>query len=183
MINILRKYYHRNFLYIFIVIILIVLSFWVGTAYATTPHKVRMRPESFSNRPEYKPSVLITTTTIPKIAIKNIPIKVVEIPHQGISNVVTINDDHQLLMFQAGIPEAEWANVEWLVAKESGWNPQAQNRSSGACGLPQSLPCSKLPQGINTAPVDQLIWMNNYVVSRYSSWSAAVAHSRSKGWY
>lgn len=80
------------------------------------------------------------------------------------------------------IPRDQWGYAEWLVQKESGWNPNAVNRSSGACGLAQALPCSKVP-GNPHDPVNSLNWMNGYVTGRYGSWENAVAHSRAKGWY
>lgn len=81
-------------------------------------------------------------------------------------------------MDQAGITDQ--ANAHILIMRESGCNPNAVNRSSGACGIPQALPCSKLG---TSDPVEQLRWMQNYVVRRYGSWANAVAHSTSVGWY
>lgn len=80
------------------------------------------------------------------------------------------------------------ANTMYLINKESHCNPNALNRSSGACGIPQALPCSKMgpvnADGTSGAdPVTQLKWMNGYVMGRYGSWDAAAAHSRAKGWY
>jgi len=76
----------------------------------------------------------------------------------------------------------DWELVNWLVSKESGWNPNAVNRSSGACGLGQQLPCGKWPHQWND-PVGALIDMNQYVLSRYKSWAAAKAWHLSHGWY
>lgn len=85
-------------------------------------------------------------------------------------------------MRAAGVNDMETAYL--LIMKESGCNPRIWNGGgSGACGIPQSLPCSKLPQGINTPPVDQIVWMQNYVNARYGSWDAAWAHSEAKNWY
>jgi hypothetical protein len=82
----------------------------------------------------------------------------------------------------SNIPQSQWGYADYLVQKESGWNPNAQNPSSGACGLAQALPCSKL--GANwTNPIVALNWMNGYVMGRYGSWENAVAHSKSMGWY
>ncbi len=82
----------------------------------------------------------------------------------------------------SNIPEPMWGYADWLVQKESGWNPNARNVSSGACGLAQALPCSKVP-GNPLDPVNSLNWMNGYVNGRYGTWEAAVQHSRQKGWY
>jgi uncharacterized protein YabE (DUF348 family) len=82
----------------------------------------------------------------------------------------------------SGIPEASWGAADYIVSRESGWNPNATNRSSGACGLAQALPCSKVP-GNPYDPIDSLRWMNGYVIGRYGSWEAAVAFKQANGWY
>lgn len=75
-------------------------------------------------------------------------------------------------MAAAGIAESDWGYVDYIVSKESGWNPNATNRSSGACGLVQALPCSKVP-GNGYDPVDNLRWANGYATGRYGSWAGA----------
>lgn len=86
------------------------------------------------------------------------------------------------LMAQAGIPESQWSSAYSLIQKESGWNSGARNRSSGACGLVQAYPCSKL--GPNWSdPLVALRWGNSYVNGRYGGWNQAWAHSQRKGWY
>ena len=82
----------------------------------------------------------------------------------------------------SGIAQEDWGYADWLVQKESGWNPNSRNVSSGACGLAQALPCSKVP-GNPLDPIDSLNWMNGYVKGRYGSWANAVSHSKSNGWY
>lgn len=81
-------------------------------------------------------------------------------------------------MQQAGV--TDMVNARILIMRESGCNPNARNVSSGACGIPQALPCSKLG---TSDPVAQIKWMQNYVNNRYGSWANAVAHSNSVGWY
>lgn len=81
-------------------------------------------------------------------------------------------------MNQAGITDQ--GNAYILIMRESGCNPNAVNRSSGACGIPQALPCSKLG---TSDPVEQLRWMQGYVVARYGSWANAVAFHNSHNWY
>lgn len=75
-------------------------------------------------------------------------------------------------MAAAGIAESDWGYVDYIVGRESGWNPNATNRSSGACGLVQALPCSKVP-GNGYDPVDNLRWANGYATGRYGSWAGA----------
>ncbi|MGW9626779.1 aggregation-promoting factor C-terminal-like domain-containing protein [Microbacterium sp. NPDC055521] len=75
-------------------------------------------------------------------------------------------------MAAAGIASSDWPYVDYIVSKESGWSPNATNKSSGACGLVQALPCSKVP-GNGYDPVDNLRWGNGYAVGRYGSWAGA----------
>lgn len=85
-------------------------------------------------------------------------------------------------MAAAGIPNTHATNK--LIGGESGCRPNAVNPSSGACGIPQALPCSKLPCSLSD-PVCQLKWMDSYVAVRYGSWDNAYATwlSRSPHWY
>ncbi len=82
----------------------------------------------------------------------------------------------------SNIPEEFWGYADFMVAKESGWNPNAVNRSSGACGLAQALPCSKVP-GNPYNPIDSLNWMNNYVNGRYGGWAGAYSFWQTNRWY
>lgn len=75
-------------------------------------------------------------------------------------------------MAAAGIAQGDWQYVDYVVSRESGWNPNATNSSSGACGLVQALPCSKVP-GNGYNPVDNLRWANGYATGRYGSWAGA----------
>lgn len=75
-------------------------------------------------------------------------------------------------MAAAGISSADSGYVDYIVSRESSWNPNATNSSSGACGLVQAYPCSKVPGG-GYNPVANLRWANDYAVGRYGSWKAA----------
>lgn len=85
-------------------------------------------------------------------------------------------------MAAAGIASGDWGYVDYVVSRESGWNPNATNSSSGACGLVQALPCSKVP-GNGYDPVDNLRWGNGYAVGRYGSWEAAVTFWKNNHWW
>ncbi len=93
-----------------------------------------------------------------------------------------ITGDKTTWMSQAGIPESEWGFVDYIVSRESSWDPLAVNKSSGACGLAQALPCSKL--GTNWSdPVHALSWQYNYVTNRYGGYQQAVAFWKINHWY
>ena len=79
-------------------------------------------------------------------------------------------------MRAAGISDSDFGYVDYIISHESVWNYHAVNRSSGAYGLPQSLPAGKLASAgadWRDNPVTQLRWANNYAVGRYGSWEAA----------
>ncbi|WP_228528387.1 transglycosylase SLT domain-containing protein [Microbacterium sp. UFMG61] len=85
-------------------------------------------------------------------------------------------------MSAAGIAEGDWGYVDYIVSRESGWNPNATNKSSGACGLVQALPCSKVP-GNGYDPIDNLRWATGYATGRYGSWAGAHAFWTKNHWW
>lgn len=93
--------------------------------------------------------------------------------------------DHKHWMKQAGIPESWFDSINYIVSHESGWRVNATNPSSGAYGLPQSLPGSKMAaagRDWRTNPITQLKWMKSYV-GRYGGGPGAAAFWRSHHWY
>ena len=93
---------------------------------------------------------------------------------------------HADWMIAAGIPSSVHGIANAIITQESGWRANATNRSSGAYGIPQALPGSKMASAGSdwqTNPITQLRWMNSYVIGRYGSWEAAYAHKKSTGWY
>lgn len=80
----------------------------------------------------------------------------------------------------------QFAALEQLWQRESGWSQSAHNPSSGAHGIPQSLPGSKMASfGADwaTNPQTQIKWGLSYIDSVYGSPAAALASSHSRGWY
>ena len=80
----------------------------------------------------------------------------------------------------------QFAALEKLWQKESGWSYTAYNASSGATGIPQSLPGSKMATAgadWETNAATQIAWGLDYIARGYGSPSAAWAHSQSMNWY
>lgn len=87
-------------------------------------------------------------------------------------------------MAQAGIPQSDWQYVDYIVMKESSWNPNAVNPNGGACGLAQSLPCGKQAvYGAWNDPVANLKWQYDYVRGRYGGYAGAHAFWLANSWY
>ena len=73
-----------------------------------------------------------------------------------------------------------------LWNKESGWRVNAYNRSSGAYGIPQALPGSKMGSAgadWETSAATQISWGLGYIGGRYGTPCGAWSHSQSTGWY
>lgn len=73
-----------------------------------------------------------------------------------------------------------------LWERESNWRWNALNKSSGAYGIPQSLPGTKMASAgadWRTNPETQVRWGLGYIEGRYGSPCSALAHSDRRGWY
>jgi hypothetical protein len=80
----------------------------------------------------------------------------------------------------------QWPYLDKLWTRESGFSQTAKNPSSGAYGIPQSLPASKMASAgadYLTNPRTQIKWGLGYIHGRYGSPSGAWAHEQSHGWY
>lgn len=85
-----------------------------------------------------------------------------------------------------GWGDDQFACLLALWNKESGWRVNAANASSGAYGIPQALPGSKMATvgaDWQTNPATQITWGLGYIAGRYGDPCGAWAHSESSGWY
>lgn len=94
----------------------------------------------------------------------------------------------KVIMGDYGFGEDQWSCLEQLWHGESGWNYTAENTSSGAYGIPQSLPGSKMgtvADDWRTNPVTQIKWGLGYIKDVYGTpcgaWGAW--NSRYPHWY
>lgn len=85
-----------------------------------------------------------------------------------------------------GWGQDQWSYLNMLWTRESGWNPSAKNGSSGAYGIPQALPASKMQSAGSdylTNPDTQINWGLNYIKGRYGNPQNAWTHELQSGWY
>jgi hypothetical protein len=90
------------------------------------------------------------------------------------------------MVLAAGWDLQQMACLEKLWSRESGWNEKARNPSSGAYGIPQSLPANKMASAGGdylTNPATQIKWGLGYIRDRYSNPCGAWNHSENHGWY
>ena len=89
-------------------------------------------------------------------------------------------------VYDYGWSDADFNALVNLWNRESGWNVTNKNRSSGAYGIPQALPASKMSSAGSdylTNYKTQINWGLSYIKSRYGSPSNAWSSFRAKGWY
>jgi membrane protein involved in colicin uptake len=92
----------------------------------------------------------------------------------------------QLMANQYGWGDDQFGCLVSLWDKESGWNVNAYNASSGATGIPQALPGNKMASAgadWQTNPATQITWGLGYIASRYSTPCDAWDKSEASGWY
>jgi hypothetical protein len=124
---------------------------------------------------------------------------------RGGFNIVTGDDAAAMFVEEAGVPdpgtakayafgllesmgfgEDQYSCLVKLWNRESNWRHTARNKSSGAYGIPQSLPATKMAtEGPDylTNPETQIRWGVKYIKGRYGSPCGALAHSDKLGWY
>jgi hypothetical protein len=92
----------------------------------------------------------------------------------------------QLAAANYGWGEGEFSCLLSLWSKESGWNYLAYNDSSGATGIPQSLPGSKMASAgadWQTNATTQIAWGLEYISAVFGSPCSAWGHSQATDWY
>jgi hypothetical protein len=89
-----------------------------------------------------------------------------------------------ILLNEYGFSEKEYTCLNTLWTKESHWNYKARNKKSGAHGIAQALPATKMnvvSTDWRTNPVTQIRWGLRYITIRYETPCKALAkHNRSR---
>lgn len=108
--------------------------------------------------------------------------------------IVTLTD-HEQIMADAGIDQADWSSVDYIISHESGWCATKWEGQYGDCpttyteeystestsrgyGLCQSTPAIKMADAGSdwrTNPVTQLRWCSSHA-DQYGGWQGAAAH-------
>jgi len=107
-------------------------------------------------------------------------------PGQGTDAPVAPSGSYQeYAMSKLGGSGGEFTCLENLWGKESGWNPNAQNPSSTAYGIPQFLDSTWAGTGIakTSDGYRQIDAGLIYIANRYGTPCGAWGHSQSTGWY
>jgi hypothetical protein len=107
-------------------------------------------------------------------------------PHAGTPDPGSAQAIAQQMLLERGMGDDQFSCLVALWNRESHWNVYAGNPSTGAYGIPQALPGSKMASaGADWAdnPATQITWGLGYITGRYGDPCGAWAHSQSSGWY
>jgi len=91
-----------------------------------------------------------------------------------------------ILLDEYGFSEKEYKCLNQLWTKESNWNYKARNKNSGAHGIPQALPASKMnvvSTDWRTNPVTQIRWGLRYISIRYETPCKALSKHKRSNYY
>jgi hypothetical protein len=105
--------------------------------------------------------------------------------HPNNIQVMVIHPNMQVREIVLSLTKIEFGDnqvdsMDKLLMRESGFNPQAINPQSGACGIFQSLPCNKM---LSMSIQDQIQFGFDYIKNRYGNPDNAWAHEVKDGWY
>jgi hypothetical protein len=90
------------------------------------------------------------------------------------------------LLLRRGWSETQWSCLDTLWTRESQWRVSASNYRSGAYGIPQALPATKMASmgsDWRTNPITQIRWGLWYIGASYGDPCNALAHSNHYGYY
>ena len=170
----------------------------VSNGSSTTQNRVVQKGENglkrVTYRIRYQNGAEIEKTEISSEIIKEPVDKIVEVRTKQVTSrggvvsgsVAEYQAYAEKRCFDYGWSDADFQALVKVWNKESRWNPYASNSSSGAYGIPQALPASKMATygtDYRTNYKTQIEWGLSYIKSRYGNPTNAWNQSCRKGWY
>lgn len=127
-------------------------------------------------------SVLVKAPTDEIVAVGSLTIPAATAVQKGTNRAL----GQQMAADLYGWSGDQWSCLDNLWARESGWSHTSENRSSGAYGIPQALPGSKMAiygADWQTNPATQIKWGLAYIQGRYGTPCGAWGHFTATNWY
>jgi resuscitation-promoting factor RpfB len=103
-----------------------------------------------------------------------------------VRKVLTARQIARRLLHRFHWSKRQFRYLDPLWARESSWNVYAENPYSGAYGIPQAVPGSKMASAgrhWRSCARTQILWGLRYIKDQYGSPAAAWAHELATGWY
>jgi len=135
-----------------------------------------------NDHPDLKIPLIVDPIPVPTIKIK--PKPVIKKSVFIIIKTPTTRASQKFAISRIGSRQYSCLYQLWM--RESHWNYRAFNKNSGAYGIPQALPGSKMASAgadWKTNPLTQVKWGLKYISGRYGSACNAWNHFINYGWY
>lgn len=132
------------------------------------------------------PAVALHATTRPEALLDPRALQTVQLPPKPIAPI-----PEPSMPIVAQVQSAPTTQVSettgdsaklFIYNHESGNNPGAINANSGACGLGQALPCSKMPCSLSDYAC-QDAFFTSYMTARYGTWANAESFWQQHSWW
>lgn len=120
------------------------------------------------------------------VEVRSINVTARNIVNRASGNVAEYQEYARQRCYEYGWTDDDFYCLVLLWNRESNWRVTAKNPSSGAYGIPQSLPASKMASAgadYLTNYKTQINWGLSYIKSRYGNPTNAWAHSERTNWY
>lgn len=136
----------------------------------------------------YVDGTLAGRTAIQTVMLREPVSKIVKVGTQAVPTAPPVTPGSAQAIAQTMVSARGWDSGQFnclvtLWGHESGWRVNASNPSTGAYGIPQALPGSKMGAGWQTDASVQISWGLGYIASRYGTPCGAWSYWQSTGWY
>lgn len=131
---------------------------------------------------------VLTSVVVSEVRDEVVRVGTLSVPDAS-TKVLSPNEARALaksLVAERGWEARQFTCLDRLWTRESNWRVTAHNTGSGAYGIPQSLPGSKMGSVASdwrTNARTQITWGLGYIKNRYGTPCGALDHSHARGWY
>ena len=151
-----------------------------GQAYITSKVDPEIAPIEAVLFSELSSSATVSASAMSLVSSASASVELARTPDGAREVAKALMDD------KYGWGEKQYACLDDLWIKESHWNYRASNKRTGAHGIPQALPATKMDSAgtdWRTNPVTQISWGLRYIEVRYDTPCKAWAKFKRSNWY
>ena len=151
-----------------------------GEAYLATTSDLEIAPIEAALFSELSSSATVLASAMSLVSSASASVELARTPDGAREVAKALMED------KYGWGDKQYACLDDLWIKESHWNYRASNKRTGAHGIPQALPATKMDSAgtdWRTNPVTQISWGLRYIESRYETPCGAFAKFKRTNWY
>jgi hypothetical protein len=151
-----------------------------GEAYLATSSDLEIAPIEAALFSELSSSATVLASAMSLVSTASASVELARTPDGAREVAKALMED------KYGWGDKQYWCLNGLWTKESNWNYRSSNKRSGAHGIPQALPATKMESvgtDWRTNPVTQISWGLRYIESRYETPCGAFAKFKRTNWY